>query len=78
MMYILSAQFQLENLSAPAWLGLARNLHSSNSSLLSRHGLWTHDDQIPNSLRPKLKSQSQISICDFDIKASFFVEVMVD
>ena len=29
MMHILSARFQLENWSAPAWLGLARNLHSS-------------------------------------------------
>ena len=28
---VLSARFQLENQSAPAWLGSARNLHSSGS-----------------------------------------------
>ena len=30
-LYILSARFQLENWSAPAWLDSARNLHSSGS-----------------------------------------------
>ena len=44
------------------------------------HRLWTHKDQIPNSLWPKFKfkfksqsqSQSQINIWDVNIKAYFF------
>ena len=32
------------------------------------HGLQTHEDSIPNSLQPKFKSQSQLSIWDVDIK----------
>ena len=48
------------------------------SSYNQKHGLWTQDGEIPNSLRPKVKSQSQINIWDVDIKAQFFVEIMVD
>ena len=35
---------------------------------------------IPNSLRPKFKfkSQSQMNIWDMDIKALFFVEIMIE
>ena len=33
------------------------------------HGLQTHDGYIPDSLRPKFKSQSQINIWDLVIKA---------
>jgi hypothetical protein len=35
----------------------------------SLHGLQTHDGYIPDSLRPKFKSQSQINIWYLDIKA---------
>ena len=37
-------------------------------SFYSEHGLRTHDGYIPNSLRPKFKSLSQINILDLDIK----------
>ena len=37
-------------------------------------GFRTHDGEIPNFLRPIFKFQSQI----FDIKALFFVEILVD
>ena len=32
-----------------------------------QHGLPTHDGEVPNSLPPKFKSQSQISIWDVDM-----------
>ena len=43
-----------------------------------QHGLWTHNGKIPNSLRPKFRSQSQINIWDVDIKVLFSVEILVD
>ena len=36
--YLLSARFQLGNLSGPAWLGSARNLHSSARHELENSG----------------------------------------
>ena len=38
----------------------------------------TKAKSLSNSLRPKLKSQSQINSWDVDIKAYLFVEIMVE
>ena len=38
----------------------------------------TDDDEIPDSLRPKFNSHSQINFWDLDIKVQFFAEITVD
>jgi hypothetical protein len=54
------------------------------ANTIVQHTDYGHTDyghtmaKSPNALGPKFKSQSQINIRGVDIKAYFFVEIMVD
>ena len=51
------------------------NVFFGLQKFIPMHGPRTHDGWIPNSVRPKFKSQ--INIWDWDMKGLFFVEIMV-
>ena len=67
-------QDRYENLNIYfTWIVFIPSLAKKRTKWISlhdcKHGLRTHEGSIPNSLRPKFKSYSQINIWDLGIKA---------